>query len=69
MKSVKICIVAKRGVILFYMGQSLEKLVKEFLEYLQVEKNASVLTIRNYRHYLTRFLRFLAGGKEKIQGK
>jgi site-specific recombinase XerD len=27
---------------------------EDFLEYLQVEKGASPLTIRNYRHYLTR---------------
>lgn len=29
--------------------------IEEFLEYLQVEKGSSPLTIRNYRHYLTRF--------------
>jgi site-specific recombinase XerD len=28
---------------------------EEFLEYLQVERGSSPLTIRNYRHYLTRF--------------
>jgi site-specific recombinase XerD len=30
--------------------------VEQFLEYLQVERGASPLTIRNYRHYLSRFL-------------
>ncbi|MBI2029730.1 tyrosine-type recombinase/integrase, partial [Candidatus Gottesmanbacteria bacterium] len=35
-------------------------LVNEFLEYLQIEKNASKLTIRNYRHYLERFIFYLA---------
>ena len=30
-------------------------LVDEFLEYLRVEKQVSVLTIRNYRFYLERF--------------
>lgn len=29
--------------------------VNEFLEYLQVERGSSPLTIRNYRHYLSRF--------------
>lgn len=32
---------------------------EEFLEYLQVERGASPLTLRNYRHYLTRFNSFL----------
>jgi len=36
-------------------------LINEFLEYLEVEKNVSRLTVRNYRHYLLRFLQFLAG--------
>lgn len=30
--------------------------VNEFLEYLQVEKGSSPLTIRNYKHYLSRFI-------------
>ena len=30
--------------------------ISEFLDYLQVEKGSSPLTIRNYRHYLTRFI-------------
>lgn len=34
----------------------LGKKVNEFLDYLQVEKGSSPLTIRNYRHYLTRFM-------------
>src|SRR3989338_6348077 len=33
--------------------------IEEFLEYLQVERGASPLTIRNYRHYLNRFNSFL----------
>lgn len=32
----------------------LAKSIEEFLEYLTVEKGSSPLTIRNYRHYLTR---------------
>jgi site-specific recombinase XerD len=35
------------------------KKIDDFLEYLEVEKGSSPLTIRNYRHYLTRFLNWL----------
>jgi site-specific recombinase XerD len=35
------------------------KKVEEFLEYLQVERGSSPLTIRNYRHYLRRFNNWL----------
>lgn len=34
----------------------LKDYILEFLEYLEIEKNVSPLTIRNYRHYLERFL-------------
>jgi site-specific recombinase XerD len=33
--------------------------VNQFLEYLQVERGCSPLTIRNYRHYLTRFMKWM----------
>ena len=39
----------------------LSSLIKDFLEYLEIERNVSQLTIRNYNHYLQRFLGFLAG--------
>jgi site-specific recombinase XerD len=39
--------------------------VNEFLDYLQVEKGSSPLTIRNYKHYLNRFINWLA--KEGIR--
>lgn len=38
---------------------ALQELIHDFLEYLEIEKNVSKLTIRNYRHYLHRFLVFL----------
>ena len=38
----------------------LERKINEFLEYLEVEKGSSPLTIRNYKHYLTRFVNWLA---------
>ncbi|HUS52271.1 MAG TPA: tyrosine-type recombinase/integrase [Candidatus Bathyarchaeia archaeon] len=33
----------------------LDRLIEEFLEYLEIERQCSPLTIRNYRHYLGRF--------------
>src|SRR5690349_14725130 len=39
----------------------LEQLLKEFLEYLEIERNVSRLTIRNYKHYLERFIAFVRG--------
>lgn len=37
------------------MTNDIEKLINTFLEYLEVEKNSSKLTVRNYRFYLERF--------------
>lgn len=39
---------------------NLESLVKQYLEYLEIEKNRSRKTVENYRRYLKRFLNFLA---------
>lgn len=36
-----------------------DKLLIDFLEYLEVERNVSRLTIRNYGHYLRRFIAWL----------
>src|SRR3990167_5341405 len=38
------------------METKLPKLIDDFLEYLEIEKNCSKLTIRDYRHYLDVFL-------------
>lgn len=46
---------------ILYTDMELEKLIKDFLEYLEIERNVSQLTIRNYAHYLYRFLGFLTG--------
>lgn len=32
--------------------------IQQYLEYLELERNSSKLTIRNYRHYLNRFMQF-----------
>lgn len=37
------------------MKSEIEKYINQFLEYLEIEKNASKLTIRNYKFYLERF--------------
>jgi site-specific recombinase XerD len=37
----------------------IDRLIEEFLEYLEIEKNCSVLTIRDYRHYLETFSSYL----------
>lgn len=37
------------------MNGSLPELIDQFLEYLEIEKNCSKLTIRDYRHYLRIF--------------
>ncbi|KKT76193.1 MAG: Tyrosine recombinase XerC [Microgenomates group bacterium GW2011_GWA1_Microgenomates_45_10] len=41
------------------LGGPIGVLIEDFLGYLLVEKNASPLTIRDYRHYLRRFLDWL----------
>ncbi len=35
--------------------EELNKYIEQYLEYLEIEKNSSKLTIRNYRFYLSRF--------------
>lgn len=37
------------------MTESLPQLIDEFLDYLEIEKNCSKLTIRDYKHYLKTF--------------
>jgi len=43
-----------------------DRLIEEFLEHLEIEKNCSPLTIRNYKHYLTRFSNWLKANFSKI---
>lgn len=44
---------------------SLEELIGEFLEYCEIEKGHSDLTIRNYDHYLNRFLEYARKERRK----
>jgi len=49
------------------MATDLENLVQNFLEYLEIEKGRSQLTIRNYHLYLKKFLNWLnEAGPQKI---
>lgn len=43
----------------------IDRLIDEFLEDLEVARNFSPLTIRNYRHYLGRFSNWLKGNSPK----
>jgi site-specific recombinase XerD len=45
----------------------LDRLIEEFLENLEIERNCSPLTIRNYRHYLGRFSLWLKKNNLKTQ--
>jgi len=44
---------------------TVEELIREFLEYCEIERGHSDLTIRNYDHYLNRFLDFGQKGKKR----
>ena len=48
-----------------YMANEIEKLKREFLEYLEIEKGSSLKTVENYNRYLTRFFLFVKINKAK----
>ncbi len=43
--------------------ENLSRKISDFLDYLAIEKSSSPLTIRNYKHYLTRFANWFADKK------
>jgi len=45
----------------------LNQQIEEFLEYLEIERNCSSLTQRNYRHYLLRFLEWIRKRQPKFK--
>lgn len=47
------------------MDTDLKITIRHFLEYLEIERNCSKLTIRNYEHYLNVFNDFLIKNKKK----
>jgi len=48
-------------------GDPLSRWMEEFLEYLQIEKNCSPLTLRNYRLYLRTFRNWLKDNFPRVQ--
>lgn len=50
-------------------SNEVEKQIEIFLEYLEIERNASKLTIRNYRFYLKRFSTWLRENQPQISLK
>jgi site-specific recombinase XerD len=46
---------------------TLELLIAEFLEYLEIQKGCSPLTIQRYRHYLRRFHRWLTDNSPAVK--
>jgi site-specific recombinase XerD len=47
------------------MATELERLKTEFLEYMEIERGGSLKTVRNYDHYLSRFLEFTKASSAK----
>lgn len=52
-----------------HSSTEIQKYIDTFLEYLEIEKNASKLTIRNYRFYLSRFAQWLASNQPQTSLK
>jgi site-specific recombinase XerD len=50
--------------VLIMASSGVTYLIQQFLEYMEIEKNASPLTIRNYRIYLSRFSEWLTDNKK-----
>ena len=48
------------GILKIMISSNLNELIDQFLEYLEIEKNCSKLTIRDYRHYLEVFSNWLS---------
>ncbi|MFC1727243.1 site-specific tyrosine recombinase/integron integrase [Patescibacteria group bacterium] len=46
-----------------------DRLIEEFLEHLEIERQVSPLTVRNYRHYLRRFSQWLKQNLPQAQPK
>ena len=49
------------------MSKTVLETTGEYLDHLKVEKNVSKLTIRNYRHYLSRFLWWCESGGRHLE--
>jgi len=51
------------------METDLNILIRRFLEHLEIERNCSRLTIRNYQHYLDVLMKFLEDGRKNDDDK
>ncbi len=51
------------------MENDLNVAVRRFLEHLEIEKNCSKLTVRNYEHYLNVLIDFLSLGNSEVKPK
>ena len=47
--------------------ENLTDLINHWFDYLKAEKQLSRLTIRNYKHYIDRFLTWIAGTKQNVK--
>lgn len=47
-------------------AKELSDLKYNFLEYVEIEKGRSLLTVRNYDHYINRFIKFLEANKYRL---
>ncbi|MFC1711251.1 tyrosine-type recombinase/integrase [Patescibacteria group bacterium] len=45
----------------------IDRYIEDFLEYLEIERNCSRLTVRNYKHYLERFSYWLKASHPKVK--
>ena len=50
-----------------FSEDQLKQQIEEFIEYLEIERNCSKLTQRNYRHYLLRFLDWVREKQPKFK--
>ena len=57
---------AKRKILTKSEGM-LTRYIEDYLEYLEIERNCSKLTRRNYRHYLSRFLEWMKSYDKKFK--
>ncbi len=46
------------------MSHNIRDLEIDFLQYIEIERGRSILTVRNYKHYLDRFISFLKENKK-----
>jgi site-specific recombinase XerD len=63
--SALLLVVMGRTILNMATTNNLQDLIGDFLEYCEIEKGHSELTIRNYEHYLNRFYEFMTEDKKR----